>query len=382
MSSKINPDIDLLRFPYILYLLIVILISKIPFINLGFSSFASQTDQDVLAVVNSAYLLRYDHIYAVSRFPGSPVYEIANSLIIGGGWIATNMATVLVSIVCVLLFGKILNILDIKNKALLLITFAFIPLIWINSTVTMDYMWSLMFLLLAFYFMLEEKVYFSAIAFSFSIGCRMTSVIMALSLLFLMLHKKYGIKKILNYFGISSAVSIIIFSPVFYRYGLGFLKYTPREIPFDEVFYGMTTQLLSIPAMLVIIIALVMAREFPKKDFSFNLSLSVVFVYTLLFIYHPSKPAYLIPAVPWGLIILSKIFSRIIVVLICMLIILNGVISVEIQSNEKLINFGEGSVLKNYEDRKSSGINISMEYLDSLSIALSEENIKSSSKAK
>lgn len=233
----------------------------------------------------------------------------------------------------------------------------------------MDYMWSLMFLLLAFYLMLIERYNYSGIALSFAIGSRITSAVMVIPLLYLMLHKKRDIIAICSFLGTTAVASILVFSPVIYTYGFEFLRYTPRDITFNEVFYGIATQLLSIPAMVVLLIALATARVVPKNDLSFNLSLSVVFVYALLFMYHPSKPAYLIPAVPWGLIILNKSFSRIAVVLLCVLIILNGVVSVDIQNANEKIKFDHGSVLKNYEDRKT-GIMQSKGYMESLSNAL------------
>lgn len=367
-------DSDLTKFPAIIFLAIIFFISRAPFIDLGFSAFTNPaTDLDVLAVVNSAYLLRYAHVYAVSRFPGSPFYEIINSLLIDGGWVATNTATAVVSLICVILFGKILNILEIKNKAMLLITFTLMPVIWINSTITMDYMWGLMFILVAFYFMLTEKYYFSGIALSFAIGTRVTSLVMVVPLLYLMWHKKCDVKTIVAFLGITFAASTLIFSPVIYKYGFEFLEYTPRDITFNEVFYGMTTQLLSIPTMILLLAALVLARKIPKNDFSYNIGLSVLFVYALLFISHPSKPAYLIPAVPWGLIVLSRSFSRIAVISLCLLIVLNGIISVKIQNNDGLIRLDHGSVLKNYNDRKQTGISQSEEYLESLSAILGDE---------
>lgn len=360
---------DLTAFPAVIYLTLIFFISRAPFIALGFSTFTSPTDQDVLAVVNSAYLLRYEHIYAVSRFPGSPFYEIINSLLIGGGWMATNAATAIVSFVCVILFGKILNIFEIKNKALILVTFAFIPVIWINSTITMDYMWSMMFLLLAFYLMFREKYNYSGIALSFAIGSRITSSVMVLPILFWMLHKKNDMKTTCAFLGTTIISSLVIFSPVLYTYGFDFLRYYPREILPSEVLYGITTQVFSMPAMLVFFIALITAIDIPKNDDSYKLSLLVIFIYALLFIYHPSKPAYLIPALPWGLITLSKSFHRAIVIILCILIILNGIVSVEIQNNGEMIKIENGSVLKNYEERKPSILQ-SENYLESLSNAL------------
>ncbi len=381
MALKFNPDIDLTRFPYIIYLLLIFVASRLPFLDLGFSAFTSPTDSDVLAVVNSAYLLRYYHVYAVSRFPGSPFFELYNSLLIGGGWLATNTATMIFSLFAVILFGKILNILNIKNKALLLITFTFIPVIWINSTVTMDYMWGLGFLLLAFYLAFAGKYNYSGIALSFAIACRLTSVVMILPLLYWMFHKKAGMNRIYSFLGTTFFSSIVLFSPVLYKYGLGFLKYYPREITFTEVYYGFATQILNIPTMIIIVASFLVARNIPKKDPAFNISLLVVLIYALLFIYHPSKPAYLIPAIPWGLVLLSKTFPRIIVIIVCTLVMLNGIISFDLQNIGENIKIDSGSVLKNYDERKMNGVNQSQEYLDSLDTFLKEEGSSQNNKS-
>lgn len=381
MALKLNLDIDFTRFPYIIYLFLIFSASRLPFLDMGFSAFTSPTDSDVFAVVNSAYLLRYYHIYAVSRFPGSPFFEIYNSLLIGGGWLATNTATMIFSFFAVILFGKILNLLGIKNKALLLITFAFIPVIWINSTVTMDYMWGLGFLLLAFYLAFAGKYSYSGVALSFAIACRLTSVVMIVPLLYWMLHKKAGNNRIYSFLGTTFLSSIVLFSPILYKYGLGFLKYYPREITFTEVYYGFTTQVLSIPVMIIIFVSFLVTRNIPKKDPAFNLSLLVVLIYALLFIYHPSKPAYLIPAIPWGMVLLSKIFPRIIVIIVCILVVLNGIIYFDLQNSEEKIKFDSGSVLKNYDERKMNGINQSQEYLDSLDTFLKEEGSSQNNKS-
>ncbi|MDO9098848.1 MAG: hypothetical protein Q7U60_12105 [Candidatus Methanoperedens sp.] len=369
MLRKDILDCDLTKFPAVVYLALLFFISRIPFIALGFSAFTSPTDQDVLAVVNSAYLLRYEHVYAVSRFPGSPFYEIINSLLIGGGWMATNAATAIVSFFSVLLFGKILNILEIKNKALLLVTFTFIPVIWINSTITMDYMWSLMFLLSAFFFMFKERYVYSGIALSFATGSRITSLAMVIPLLYLMYHQKTDIKKMYTFLFTSTITTVLIFSPLLYTYGFAFLKYTPNEILLTDVVHGITTQLFDIPAIIIFIMAIIIKIDIPKEDFSYNLSLLVFVIFALLFIYVPAKPAYLIPAVPWGLITLSKSFHRTTVIILCVLIILNGIVSVEIQNNGEMIKIENGSVLKNYEERKPSILQ-SGNYLESLTNAL------------
>ena len=213
-------DWDLTEFPAVIYLALIFFIPRLPFIALGFSAFTNPTDQDALAVVNSAYLLRYDHTYTASRFPGYPLYEFVNALFIGGGWIATNTATMVVSFICIIIFAKILNFFKIKNKALLVFTFAFIPIIWINSVITMDYMWSLTFIMLGVYLAFSGKYPMAGIAIGFAIGSRFTSGFMIIPIVLWALSNKVNGKNILIFISTAAGAALVLFLPVIYKYKL------------------------------------------------------------------------------------------------------------------------------------------------------------------
>ncbi len=379
-------DTDLTRFPSIIYLALLFFISRIPFIDLGFSAFTNPTDQDVLSVVNSAYLLRYEHVYAVSRFPGYPFFEIINSLLIGGGWVFTNAATAVVSFVSLLLFGKILTIFEIKNKALLLLTLAFLPIIWINSTVTIDYMWALMFILLSAFFAFTDRYGLAGISMGFAIGTRFTSAFMILPVVLWFLSKKVNRKKILIFISTTASISVFLFLPVLYRYkleflqGSGFLDTTPigksmnmtGDI-FLTAFNNMALELFGIAALVAIVFFVILT--FKNKHFHssesrhlLNFCWLTVLIFILLYLIFPYKVAYLIPAVPWGLIALNEKFEKKFTIAICILLLLNGVVSVKVSSDAApTIKLDSGLVIKNYEDRISSGVEQSKEYMGSLS---------------
>ena len=63
--------------------------------------------------------------------------------LIAGGWIATNLATALISLLGVYLFARIAKHHQLPHSGLLTVGFAFTPLLFINSISTMDYMWTL-----------------------------------------------------------------------------------------------------------------------------------------------------------------------------------------------------------------------------------------------
>ena len=145
-------DLDWTKKPYIFLLTLLFVISRAPLLNLGFGS-----DPDAWRVADSALDLHYFSTYHPSRFPWYPLYEFFNSLIINYGWLATNVATMIISLISVIVFAKILNELNIKNKGLLVITYAFLPILWINSASTMDYVWALTFILFTWFFIIKKQ---------------------------------------------------------------------------------------------------------------------------------------------------------------------------------------------------------------------------------
>ena len=144
-------ECDWTEIPQIFILTIIYLISRIPFLNLGFG-----VDPDAWRIANSAFDLNNFLIYNTSRFPGYPLPEYANSLLINYGWVATNSLTMIISLIAILMFAKILKEIEVENKGLIIITFAFMPLIWINSVNAMDYMWNVTFIILSWYFIIKN----------------------------------------------------------------------------------------------------------------------------------------------------------------------------------------------------------------------------------
>ncbi len=94
-------DIDFTKFPYLFVLILFFILSRIPLLNLGFGS-----DPDAWRIANSAFDLHYFNVYHPSRFPGYPLPEIFNSLVINYGWLATNIITMIISLISVILIDE------------------------------------------------------------------------------------------------------------------------------------------------------------------------------------------------------------------------------------------------------------------------------------
>ncbi|HEY9206860.1 MAG TPA: hypothetical protein VIO58_13180 [Candidatus Methanoperedens sp.] len=311
-------------------------------------------------------------------------------MLIGGGWIAINTATAVMSFVALILFGRILNQFEIKNKALLLVTFAFIPIIWINSTITMDYMWALAFILLACFFIFTGRYSLAGIAIGFAIGTRFTSLLMVIPLVYWMYVKKVNIPDFQKFISTGILTSALIFLPVLHKYGLeflqgsGFMSTTPVRESIDSITNSILLSSINsiseitgfLAFVLILVLMLLYKKSFPvtKNQHLLNFCWMVLILYGILYFIFPYKVAYLIPVIPWGLIILNEKLHKIHLVIICILLILNNIISIGIVVDDPYkLGIDSGTTIKNFNERKVFGINQSREYLESLSTILKEE---------
>lgn len=319
-------DLDWTKKPYIFILSFLFILSRFPLLNLGFGS-----DPDAWRIANSAFDLHYFGIYHPSRFPGLPLPEFFNSLIINYGWLATNIATMIISLISVYVFSLILKELNIKNKGLLVVTFAFLPILWINSASTMDYMWALTFILIAWFLIIKKQYAIAGLVMGLAIGSRLTSALLIIPFLYLIFVSNK--KKNMLYFVISACITaFFLFLPLHSQYGFNFLTYYPEDVDVLTLFinFGYYFGFLAL-IMLGLILVLSMKNlisNLLKKDVLTIFLLSSTLLILALFIKTPYEIAYIIPAVPFGLLLLNNISKRKFFSIFCIFLLLNSVISI------------------------------------------------------
>jgi len=319
-------EIDWLEKPYVFILTSLFISTRIPFINLGFGY-----EADAWRIANSAYDLRWLHVYRTSRFPGYPLPEYVYSLLINHGWLATNSVTMTLSLISVICFAKILNYLNIRRKGLLLLTYVFLPILWINSTNTMDYMWALTFIVIAWFLTLKKRYIFAGLAMGLAIGSRITSFILLPSFIYLILILSKNKISDSFIFSISAiTISSILFFPLFAQHGLGFLTYYPTYFP-SRIDYVITigNQIAQFGEIAVVftLVSLLLSfktivRQIAEDKILIFLALAIVPV-IILFIKTPYEAEYLIPTIPFGLILFDKVCGNLTIIL-CILLLLNN----------------------------------------------------------
>ncbi len=352
-------EIDWTEKPYFFILILLFILSRIPLLNLGFGA-----DADAWRIANTAFDLKYSHIYHTSRFPGYPFPEYVNSLVIEHGWIATNSLTMFLSLISVIFFAKILKDLNIKNKGLLVLTYTFLPILWINSTNTMDYMWATAFIVIAWYFLIKKRYILAGLMMGFAVGSRISTVILVLPFFYIIWTGNKKIKDIIYFVIPVLLISLVLFLPLFFQYGIKFLTYYPLKMTTMElltitgyrffqsfgvlsVFFGLIIFILSINKL----IKEIRARE----RYIIFLSMTIL-AFFLLFFIAPYNPEYLIPVIPFGIVLINKICKKQYVVILSILLLLNSFISffvVERDNNKNLIlhPINKGIIIRNIEER-------------------------------
>lgn len=343
-------NMDWTKLPHIIFLASLFIISRIPLLNTGFG-----TDPDAWRIANSAYDLKNFFIYHPSRFPGYPLPEYVNSLIIDYGWVATNSLTLILSLISVIIFAKILNELNVKNKGLIVITYAFLPIIWINSVSTMDYMWALTFIIITWYFVIMKKYILAGLMMGLATASRPTSILLILPFLYLIYQEdktKRYFQNILSFLIVLLVTSISFFLPLYLRYGLDFITFYPFDQSLSAVWYDASYFFGSIAIIFGFIILIssfkvLYQKVFQEKDkMIIFLVLSILFI-IIPFIKTPYEIAYLLPAVPFGLLLINRISKKKLFSVFCFLLLLNSFIGFNIMNSD---NFIQEGVIKKERD--------------------------------
>src|SRR5215213_8588725 len=97
-------EVDFTQLGAFAVLSLFFILLRLPYIDYGHG-----TDPDAWRVAMTAHHLLATGDYFPSRLPGNPAHELLMTVFISGGWVATNLATILIALVGVYLFAAILQ---------------------------------------------------------------------------------------------------------------------------------------------------------------------------------------------------------------------------------------------------------------------------------
>ena len=302
-------DFDFTRPRAFLALGAVYLVSRIPWLNLGYG-----TDPDAWRVALSAHHLLDAGEYLPSRLPGYPLHEFVTVPLVKGGWVWTNLSTALVSLLGVYIFARLAADRGLPARGALAVAFAFAPLLWINSVTTMDYMWALTAILGSYWLTTRGRPGLAGACLGLAVGFRMTSGAMALPL-GLLLWRDGRARDLPRFLGALVAVSLVAYSPVIAVYGLRFLNFYDASVTWQSFLNRLGKDALGILGALAVLAGLAFSwrnlRHLPEDvrgDPHVLVWVAVLVLYFVSFARLPHEIAYLIPVFPFGLFLMARYF--------------------------------------------------------------------------
>ena len=322
-------DLDFTKPLPFLILAIFYVGSRVYWLDLGYG-----TDPDAWRVALVADYLWEEGEYLPSRLPGYPLHEFVTALFIKGGWIATNLSTVAISLAGVYVFAWLARRLKTANAGFLTLGFAFAPLLWINSVMTMDYMWALTFLLGAYVALTYKHSSIAGVSLGIAAGFRLTSLFM-LPVFWLLLFRTNERSQVRPFTLAAIATTLVAFLPVLMTYGADLLNFYDQEVQIEEFIKRLGKDGLGIIGVSALALAaLVSLRrlwQFPRdliRDPHVLVWVGAIVVLMAAYTRLPHEIAYLLPLFPFGFFLMARYFSRGVLVFALAAIVLAGFVDV------------------------------------------------------
>lgn len=321
MSEKIT---ERKKTAYVI-LLAFLLYLPLTFLGPGFSECS-------YGLINTAQTLIQQHKYVPSRYPGFVVHELATALLFMiGDSLLTNLGTLVMSLLTIYFFIKICAYHNIPHKYLLAIFMVIHPLYYVASTFTIDYLWALGFLLIGYTLVTKSRYILAGIFWGLAIGTRLSSVLFVSVLLFAyFFNKKQDKNKVLLSVCISAIIGAIFYILPFLHAGctFGFFTYyigewnwighLARFVYKNIYFWGLQTCIAFLSLSFLMINGLKRNYE-PRHKNVIVTSILVIVVYEILYLEMPTNKNYLLPMLPFALMLLGislKRYKRLLILLI------------------------------------------------------------------
>jgi len=310
-------------------LAVVYVASRIPWIGIGYGA-----DPDAWRVALSADHLLSHAEYLPSRLPGFPLEEFVTVPLVRFGWVWTNLSTVFISLAGVYLFAKLLVELKLPARGILTPAFAFTPLLWINSVLTMDYMWSLAFILGCYLALIRRRPLLAGVCIGLAIGFRLTAFTSAFAFIFWMWRER-RLRWAVPFIGAMGVVSLVAYSPVLATYGIRMFNFYDAKIPLSGFLNTLGKDALGLLGAIAVIIGVLMSLPRLKRlprDFLADSHVALWVVLPVIvfasFARLPHEIAYLIPLFPFGFFLMARYFRLPVLSVVLVAIVLAGFVDI------------------------------------------------------
>jgi hypothetical protein len=296
-------------------LFFIVFISRIPFLYAGYG-----IEEDSWGIALAAFHTHLSGVYEPSRFPGHPVQELIYSALWGSGPLVFNGLCALLSAVAVVFFSFILKHFQFRHYMLAALAFAFIPVYFISSTYTIDFVWTEAFVMIALYLLLKEKLILSGIFLGLAVGCRITSGAMLLPFIIIIWQQNNLKLNVINFLKLAfplAVVAVLFFMPLIIQFGTSFFMYYDQfqYPPITKVLYKMIVGVFGLVGVVAVLAGVVLmftkqAKQERGSLFEHTLSKKVIYASVLILILYsisyfrlPQKSGYMIAVLPFVLVL-------------------------------------------------------------------------------
>ena len=157
--------------------------------------------------------------YSPSRLPGYPLHEIACApLVAFGGCTASNAGTLVCTVLLVVVWFRMAR-KHASHPRIAFLLLPLTPLVIVNAAVTLDYLWSLLFVVMALDFTLRRRHVAAAIAIGTAAGFRLSNLGAVIPLLVMMYADGTSTADLKKFIAIAGAVVVVAYMPLFWTFG-------------------------------------------------------------------------------------------------------------------------------------------------------------------
>lgn len=291
------------------------LASRLPFLGAGYG-----WDNDAWGNMEAARLSSITGVPHLSRPPGYPVLVGLCAYLWRGGPLVVNGITAVFSALAAALFSLILRQQGARAETALLgaLALAMTPVVYLNSTVAMDYLWALAFLLAAWWLVAAGRPALAGLCLGVAVGCRITSAAFVVPLLLLLpaeFPRAVWWRRGVTLGACFIASALIAYSPVLVTEGLRYVTFShqPWTDFLPHLLHNVTVGVWGVTGCLAVgggFAVWVLGRALPPLIAAADrrartAAVAAILLYVLLFLRLPAEPAYLIPAVPFVLLLFA-----------------------------------------------------------------------------
>ncbi|MFH0786571.1 MAG: hypothetical protein V2B13_03045 [Pseudomonadota bacterium] len=277
--------------------------------------------------------------YIPVRFPGFPVIDVIYGMMAThfpweSLWIYTNLLTLMITLVGIFYYFKIVHFHNISCPLATVSLLFFMPIIFVNASSSMDYLWTVTFILIAYWFLLRGKAVIGGIFLGMAIGTRLTTGIMGLPFLIFLIrnpdifHPKIAFRSAFLFVFSAVTLSVGWYLPIFvkYQFGMFSILFIPRD--FLRSGYYILQEFLGLPGTIMLLMLLVSKRkEYRRWNWELSLWSTIIIAYLTLFLIKTEKVAYLIPMLPFMSLWIARWLGGKSVTILTSLVVFNNILS-------------------------------------------------------